>query len=58
MPIKLQPVNVPKKEITSLARGTRPWTEVTTDQTSVDMFRTTVSEAPARVPRDKNILVM
>jgi len=33
---------------TSLARGTRPWTEVTTDQTSVDMFRTAVSETPAR----------
>lgn len=34
---------------TSLARGTRPSTEVTTDQTNVDMLRTTVSETPARI---------
>lgn len=33
---------------TSLATGTRPWTVVTTDHTSVDMLRTTVSETPAR----------
>lgn len=31
---------------TSLARGTRPWTVVTTDQANVDMLRTTVSETP------------
>ena len=35
------------KQSTSLATGTRPWTVVTTDQTSVDMLRTTVSETPA-----------
>ena len=31
---------------TSLARGTRPSTVVTTDQASVDILRTTVSDAP------------
>lgn len=32
---------------TSLARGTFPWTEVSTDHTRVDIFNTTVSDAPA-----------
>lgn len=32
---------------TSLARGTRPWTEVSTDHARVDIFNTKVSDAPA-----------
>lgn len=32
---------------TSLARGTCPWTEVTTDHARVDIFNTTVLDAPA-----------
>lgn len=35
------------QQFTSLARETRPWTVVTTDQASVDILRTTVSAAPA-----------
>lgn len=34
---------------TSLARGTRPWTEATTDHARVDMFSTTLSDAPAEI---------
>lgn len=31
----------------------RPSTVVTTDQTSVDIFRTTVSEAPAKIQNEE-----
>lgn len=38
---------------TSLATGIRPSTVVTTDQTRVDIFRTTVSEAPAKTQNEE-----